>query len=430
MVDAVSGHRRMAMRALSATLLLVLAAAPLTGCTSTGSRSGPRAGELFGPGRITPETANAMVIGFADDHVLNIMEAVETLQAQSPSAQDRLMLNSISLKNAQATFDIASSSNPITALTDMYVMVALSQESTRRGIIARSLRESELRRPESYEVEEEVVVAQAAFEERAIYRAFTASMRDIRALAEQVFWPEQLDQLDALIDQWWLKNPNRTLVTAVRLQDFAGYRSASVQVISDGPRNILGLLYLDPFAGMDPAAREIAQSRILAERVNYQVNRLPTIVALHARGLLYETLATEELAAAGTALAGAQETLAQFVAAAGSLPDAVAAEREIALEQIAEMIQVERQATIEQIEATVARQREETLAALDERAELINSTMSQLDASLTSATALSASVAETVRTIETMDLTEFQRLVEEANESVGAWNARSDRSSD
>ena len=402
-----------------ACMFLGFAIHPLTGCGASSNSSGLRASQQLGPGGVTPETVHAMTLAFGDDHFMRILETAETLMAESPSLEERARLNSISFKNVHSTIGIAGGANPIVGMTDMVVMVSLQREAIRRRAIDRTLTEAERRRPESYDIDCDQLEEILSRKDRLLLEAFTVSEAEIRVLAGQVFWPDQLEQLDQLIEEWWSRNPDRRLVSHVRLQDFAGYRAATMETVSSGPRNLLGLFYLDPFASMDPTTREIAQSRMLAERITYQLNRFPMLVSMQARGLLYEMLTTDELVSVRTTLAGTQASLERFADAVDRWPQEVAAQREAALDQLAEIVAAEREAAIADIEAAVSRQRDELLLAIDEQAEPLQTTLSQLTATLQTANTLSGSLTETVRSIDELDTTGYQKLVDSAADGVG-----------
>ena len=46
------------------------------------------------------------------------------------------------------------------------------------------------------------------------------------------------------------------------------------------PSSLMGLVGLDPMAGLDPAVRQVEQSRLLAERALYYAQRVPIIFDL------------------------------------------------------------------------------------------------------------------------------------------------------
>jgi len=405
-------------RLLVICVLLAFAMFVSAGCASSGSSAGPRAYQGLGPQSLTPDAVNAMTNAFADDHVVRVKEASLSLRAESPSIEDRALLNIFRLKDAHAIFGIASSSNPNVGMIDMLVAISLQREALRRRAIDRTLTETERRQPDSYDIDDEQLEGILRREDRILLGVFTESEREIRALAGKVLYPEQIEQLDSFIEQWWANNPGRRFVSQVRLEDFAAARGATVETVSGGARNILGLLYLDPLASMDPTTREIAQTRMLADRLAYQFMRFPLLASMYVRAIMYEAITLEEVVAVTQSIEGTEASLTRFAEVAERWPQDVATERE---------------AAIADFEAAVARQRDDLLRAIDERAEPLQGTLSQLEATLKTAHELSGSVTETIRSIDDMttrmyerssseepaNIADVQQLADSAVEGVG-----------
>ena len=408
------------------------------GCAPSTRQTGLQATQRFGPAEVTPDTVNGMTLAFADDHIIRIKEAMDTLTTDSTSLEHRARLNTMNLRNAESAIGIASSPNPIVAMIDMVVMVSLQREAVRRAAIDRTLTTAQRRQPESYDIDSDQLEDILEREDRLLLLAFTGSDREIRALAEQVFWDDQLAEIDRFIHDWWVSNPYRRSVAHVRLKDFAVYRATTVETLSERPSSILALLHLDPLASMDPTTREIAQARMLADRVNYQLQRLPLLVSMHAKGLLYEALTTDELVSVIRTLEGTENSIGRFVDAVDRLPQDVETEREAAIDQLAEVLAAERKAAIDDLEAAVARQRDELLLAIEESAEPLQDTLAELNSTLRTASVFSSSVTETVRSVDHLttkmhersassepadrqpnDIADYQRLVDSAVDGVG-----------
>jgi hypothetical protein len=365
------------------------------GC-STSRGVGPQAGQRFGPDQLTPLTVQAMAITFADDHVKRIDEVVGFLSLDGTTAT-RAQLNTFNLNNADASFSIAAGPNPIVSLIDLFVLVALENESFHRTAIDRTLPQEERILPESYEIPDEELALLIGDDDRALARALSLSYRDVRDLISRAFWPEQVEQLELLLEEWWEQNPARRAVSRVRLQDFSDYRLAQVQDDPSGPRNLLGLLALDPLAGMEATNREISQTRMLIDRLAFQLQRAPILLNMRAKALLYETLMTDEMVSFRETLESSGGALTQLAQVADRWPEDLALQRE---------------ATIAELEVAVSRQRDELLAAINEQAEPLQNTLAQLDVTLQAADTLSGSVTETIRTFDDLSTRMHERSVE------------------
>ncbi|MGC4073828.1 MAG: hypothetical protein QM760_15215 [Nibricoccus sp.] len=60
--------------------------------------------------------------------------------------------------------------------------------------------------------------------------------------------------------------------------------------------NLLGALMIDPLAGLDPTVREIAQTRLFAERAMFVAQRMPKIIRMEGELLSYRLIESPEIA--------------------------------------------------------------------------------------------------------------------------------------
>ena len=101
------------------------------------------------------------------------------------------------------------------------------------------------------------------------------------------------------------------------------------------------LLGLDPFSSLDPAVREIAQTRELGERTVFYAQRLPNLVDMQVERLAYEFATmpeTKRLLANADSIAAAAAATGSVV---GELPGLIDREREAAIRQFMEALTVE-----------------------------------------------------------------------------------------
>jgi hypothetical protein len=137
---------------------------------------------------------------------------------------------------------------------------------------------------------------------------------DAWRLAERVLTPQDLADLRSLIDAWMEENPYAVYVAGVRFSDFARLRPTPG---GSSPTSIFGLLRVDPFASIDPAAREIQESRLLAERMFYYVQRMPQLLAWDAESLYFDIARapeSQQLLTSVDAFAKSAEQLNQTIA--------------------------------------------------------------------------------------------------------------------
>ncbi|MEY4388270.1 MAG: hypothetical protein RLY20_3553 [Verrucomicrobiota bacterium] len=139
-------------------------------------------------------------------------------------------------------------------------------------------------------------------------------------------------ELRSAIQNWRAHNPQPENVLGARAVGFASQVAGNV---ATKPGSVFNLLALDPLAGMDPAVREIAQSRMFAERALYAARKLPRVVRWQTELL---TLNTTRLPAVQQVTASV-ESLGKV---ADQLPKLVNDQREAAIKQIFDNLATER----------------------------------------------------------------------------------------
>ena len=152
-------------------------------------------------------------------------------------------------------------------------------------------------------------------------------------LVPGVFSPEQQQELREAIRQWWEANPEARAGFFVRPQEFTSLIRQTHQK-SERPGSVFRLVGLDPTAGLDPAVREVARTRLLAERALFVAQRMPLLLRWQAEMLADDFLRQEQVA---TAL-GSADRLSRAVDSASQtaalLPDRITAERKAILEAL------------------------------------------------------------------------------------------------
>jgi hypothetical protein len=151
---------------------------------------------------------------------------------------------------------------------------------------------------------------------------------DIWRLSAAILKPEQQQELRQALEDWHRSHPLAEDILTART---AGFAAEVVEKSKSGASKTGGMfsfLSLDPLANLDPAVREITQTRLFAERALFVGERLPTILRWHAELLGMITLdlpAVRQLTASTTQISASVE---RMTAVAEKLPDRVTKERE------------------------------------------------------------------------------------------------------
>jgi hypothetical protein len=260
---------------------------------------------------------------FADVYVGRLIEATRHAEVSLADPGQRMLLSGWLLGQANAAYVTASGENPVVSTLDLLTLATLSRMVAEDTIA-----------PRFGEPSEELVAAHRDLEAQAWL------------LASEVTDPEQQTTLRKLFVEWRKRNPTVDNVSFVRFQDFV-----SIMRTQDGAAGnakssgVFGLVGLDPLAGLDPAVRQVEQSRLLAERAIYYAERVPVLMDLQL------DLALNRLAAGPTSQKLLQQSgsLAQsaqrFATVAEGLPDTLAREREAFIRQLSNEL-VAQQATL------------------------------------------------------------------------------------
>lgn len=139
----------------------------------------------------------------------------------------------------------------------------------------------------------------------------------------------------AAIQNWREHNPQPENVLGARAVGFASQVANANPGDAAKPGSVFNLLMIDPLAGMDPAVREIAQSRLFAERALYVARKMPRIMRWQTELL---TLNTTRL----PAVQQVTTSVESFGKVADQLPKLVNDQREAAIKQVFDNLATER----------------------------------------------------------------------------------------
>jgi hypothetical protein len=338
-------------RLLSWTGLACLALT-LTGCSLLRFTSSPPKAHVVSLQRGTnaPTTVSIGVLQlhvmrFADGYVATISQAADDFAAKVGTPKARLAAVQWKLGQATSAFVNATGPNPVVNALDMLVLVSVT-----RMVL------------EDHGVE--------TFGDAILPLLEMQRQQETNAwkLAGGMLRPAQQQELKDLIQEWRNRYPHQRYVGAIRFNDFVTTLGRMPQSSSTAPNSIFSLLFLDPFAGLDPTAAAIEETRRLGERAMYYTQRMPMLLSWQAEVLAYQLAAQPEskqiLSNANQLAASAQS----FATTAQQLPQLINDQRQAAIQQLLEGLKSQ---------ATEVRQ---TLDAGGDAAVSINAAIQSLDA--------------------------------------------------
>jgi hypothetical protein len=258
------------------------------------------------------------VMRFADDYTGRIRDPIESLNVTATPPEIRLWAHNWRVSQATAAYTIASGSNPTINALDMIVLATLS-----RMVVEDRL------------LDEYGPRAQALLETQRHLEQQSWS------LVDGVLDAEQSNDLRASIEKWRAEHPQARAVTQVRFADFAALelrRGDNEQHVSGG---LFGLIGLDPLSNLDPAVRELEQTRQLAERTIYYLQRAPTLLDMEVERLVYQLAAMPEAQRTLTGvdrLSFAAEAVGQL---SNRAPEIIASERHAIIAELTAALHAE-----------------------------------------------------------------------------------------
>ncbi|HXW74929.1 MAG TPA: hypothetical protein VEK10_08960 [Steroidobacteraceae bacterium] len=253
----------MTARLLACGVILSVACV-LSGC-STINRLNPKTREAAERAQQRREL-QLKVMRFADEYVGRTTEVLNHFQLTNITPAERLSVQNWKVQQADSAYVVASGPNPVSNALDMIVLATLSR----------------------------MVLDDAWVGETYGARALPVQQtyRDLESESWQLLTgmvtPEQTQRLREIITQWRAAHPNVRAVATIHFRDFAKSVGAPRAGEESTPGNLFSMLGLDPMAGLDPAVQEITQTRELAERAIYYVQRMPTLLDMQVERLTYQ----------------------------------------------------------------------------------------------------------------------------------------------
>ncbi len=300
-------------------VLLVAVTTACSGCSWIHRISAPKPSSRVAKGQqpgspTLPSAVQSQSMRFADGYASRIAEATEDFRRLEPTPEARRAAVKWKLSQATAAYIDASDASPVVGGLDLVTLATLS-----RAVV------------------EDYFVGQAFGESaRPLLETHRQLEAEAWAIARSMLKPEQEQQLRDLIAGWRAAHPDQVQVYQVRLRDFAAYGGGGAAEQASRPTGILGVLGLDPLAGLDPTVRAIEGTRLLAERTSYYLQRLPTLLNWHAEVLAYELASTPESQQVLSDAERMTKAAEVFANTAEQLPQLVNDQREAAIDQVFE----------------------------------------------------------------------------------------------
>ncbi|NJD32129.1 MAG: hypothetical protein FIB04_09605 [Gammaproteobacteria bacterium] len=307
---------------LGPTLLCMVAAAiALAGCkTIEDMTPSARKAEETKPLLVQRQARN---LRFADEYVGRLIEAVRDTEPMVMDAGQRYVLSGWLLEQANAAYISASGDSPVVSSLDLVTLATLSRM-----------------------VVEETIGHRLPPQAQPLLTAHRELESAAWLLVTDTLSPAQQQELRSLFVEWQKQNPDVVNVPFVRFQSFVNemhVQDAKGGTLLSG--GLMGLIGLDPMAGLDPAVRQVEQTRLMAERAIFYAQRMPVIFDLQLDRSLNRMAAGPESQKLQQQTASLADSAARFAAVAEALPATLSAERDAAIRQLSDTLESQ-QATL------------------------------------------------------------------------------------
>jgi hypothetical protein len=348
-MNAMSGTKRNPSR-LFIGICLAGFVLGLTGCGLLHRSSQPKARvaaiqlQTNGASAVSLTVLQLQVMRFADGYVSQMAQAVDDFGTRVGTPKARLAALRWKLGQATSIYTDATGVNPVVNALDVMVLVTVS-----RMVM------------EDYAVE---VYGDDALPVLQVHRQLETNIWE---MSSAILKPEQQQELRSLIQEWRSKNPHLRYVGSVRFREFVSALGRLPPKSKTASGSIFSLLYLDPFAGLDPTAAAIEETRELGERAMYYTQRMPQLISWQTELLGYELAAQPESRQILTNADQLAESAMLFAKTAQQLPQLINDQRQAAIQQLLDGLQSQHT----NVQAT--------LTAGTEAATAINSAIQSLD---------------------------------------------------
>ncbi len=153
--------------------------------------------------------------------------------------------------------------------------------------------------------------------------------KEIWRIAATTLKKDQLEELRAAIKTWHERNPRARSPSDLGSLSFASEvaqinRSSRPGITS----SVFNLLSIDPLAGLDPATRELANTRLFAERGLFLARHMPTLIRWETELLVLQTTEMPQMEKLLANTSQLSESADRFSRTAESLPELISAERQ------------------------------------------------------------------------------------------------------
>jgi hypothetical protein len=251
------------------------------------------------------------LLRFADEFSTSMMLGIDRLKrgTNAPTPEE-VLKNKIEF--ATETCSIASGPNTLADLLDMTVFVTLTKANVEDYWQPKIFGESAL----------------------PLLESCRRCETNIWQITTTVLKPEQQAELRTAIVAWRRQYLQPESVLAARALGVAAEIAKANRANAPTTGSVFDMLDLNPLSGLDPVTREIAQSRMFAERALYVTQQMPTLLRWQTELLTLKAADTLEVKQLVTNTTEITASVQRFARVAEQLPSQISTEREEVLKAL------------------------------------------------------------------------------------------------
>lgn len=372
-------------------LLILMALSIVFIFTSTGHGSNKKNNEVMNEAEL-----QVRLMGFADRFAAFISQGFEYYDETLPANENRRIVLGDSVYSMYSAFVIAAEADPDAALLDMVVMVTLGRM-----------------------IYEEHYLPKFGPEIESVVNGFRLAEKDIWDIVALILEPDQKQGLYELIQEWRENHPQELQFSYMRFDEFTSDRAKSKLARIWKPSGL--------FKSVRIATKQVETARLLAERTVFLGTRMPLLI-----GYFVDTWSSQLLIS--PEFKNILNDLNRFVNMAEQMPQKLATESNLLIDNAMAKLSTERQNTMDQMANLIARERKNTINDfLGEEARITNilsevkNTITEGNKLMVAANSLASqldlgSSSESPKDRTPFDINDYRETIAEANITIAELN--------
>jgi len=258
---------------------------------------------------VDPVELQSQLIRFSDNYIDALVPTTVRLleRDDQPAERRSLLIRRIALVND--VLAITTGSNIFANLLDMIILVTLNRMNVEDYWLPKRFGESA----------------------KPLLRVSQDAEKEIWRIAASVLDKDQIKELRNGIRTWHEQHPEGRSPRDVGALGFASAVARMNRSAQSRTTSVFNLLMIDPLSGLDPATRELAETRLFAERGLFLARHMPNLIRWQTELLAIQTATMPQVA---TLLANTSQLATaadRFSQVSERLPAVISAEREAML---------------------------------------------------------------------------------------------------